>query len=710
MWEKIVLNLVSNALKFTLQGEIAVKLRLVGGAAELSVRDTGSGIPARELPRIFERFHRVQGANARSAEGTGIGLALVQELVKLHGGSIQVESKEGEGTAFVVSIPRGRAHLPEDRVQTSRTLASTALGATPYVEEALRWLPGSGSVAAPDTPPLGELSSETHQAAHAGARGGAPSGRILVADDNADMRDYLRRLLSERYEVEDVSDGRAALASARNHPPDLILSDVMMPGMNGFELVRQLRTDAKLSPIPIVLLSARAGEEARVGGMESGADDYLIKPFSARELLARVQTHLELARVRKQNQEALQQMTTEAIAAQAKFRAVFEQTTVFAGIMTLEGVIIDANRMCLDVCGYCDEDVLGRYFWETGWWRGSKEVQDKIRAATMQAAEGIATREVLPYQWADGTERWVEFALHPIRDHEGRIIFLHPTGVDITELKQAEDKYRVLAETLEVQVRNRTEELELRNREVLRQSEQLRQLSHRLMQIQDDERRHIARELHDSAGQILAALGMNLAIVVQRAKQGAPDVAKAAEEGQQLVQELSQEIRTTSYLLHPPLLDESGLAEALRWYIRGLQERSGLNVKLSIPQGFGRLSHETELVIFRIVQECLTNVHRHSESKTAAIRIVRDALSVSLQVQDEGKGIPPEKLIELQSHAAGVGIRGMRERVLQLGGAMSIRSDGGTTISITLPLREDENARATEPARKSGNVDRAFSA
>ena len=710
MWEKVVLNLVSNALKFTLQGEIAVKLRLKDGAAELSVRDTGSGIPAKELPRVFERFHRVQGAKARSTEGTGIGLALVQELVRLHGGSIHVESTEGEGTTFVVNIPRGRAHLPEDRVQTSRTLASTALGATPYVEEALRWLPDARSAEASEIVPREELSSEMHQAARADERSGASRSRILVADDNADMRDYLRRLLSERYDVETVGDGGTAFASASKHAPDLILSDVMMPEMNGFELVERLRADAKLSAIPIVLLSARAGEEARVGGMESGADDYLIKPFSARELLARVQTHLELARVRKQNQEALQQITNEAIAAEAKFRAVFEQTTVFAGIMTLDGVILDANRLCLDACGYRDEEVLGRRFWETGWWRGSKEVQDKIRAATMQAAEGVASRQVLPYLWADGAERWVEFALHPIRDHEGRIIFLHPTGVDITDLKQAEDKYRALAETLETQVRNRTEELELRNREVLRQSEQLRQLSHRLMQIQDDERRHIARELHDSAGQILAALGMNLAIILQRAKQSAPQLAKAAEEGQELLQELTQEIRTTSYLLHPPMLDESGLAEALRWYIKGLQERSGLNVTLSVPEGFGRLPDETELVIFRIVQECLTNVHRHSESKSAAIRIIRDNHSVSVQVQDQGKGIPPAKLIQLQTQAAGVGIRGMRERVLQLGGAMSIRSDGGTTISITLPVPAETDKKIEGPRDDPAAVNRAFSA
>jgi two-component system NarL family sensor kinase len=227
---------------------------------------------------------------------------------------------------------------------------------------------------------------------------------------------------------------------------------------------------------------------------------------------------------------------------------------------------------------------------------------------------------------------------------------------------------------------------------VLVQSEQLRELSHRLMQIQDNERRHIARELHDSAGQMLAALGMNLSSVVQHAKESAPQLAKEAEEARELVRELSQEIRTTSYLLHPPLLDESGLSEALRWYIPGLKERSGLDIELAIPKDFGRLSHEMELVIFRVVQECLTNVHRHSGSKVATIRIARDAQGVSLEVQDEGQGISPEKLAEIQSQRAGVGLRGMRERVLQLGGELRIESEGrGTKISVTFPVAEGES-------------------
>jgi two-component system NarL family sensor kinase len=208
------------------------------------------------------------------------------------------------------------------------------------------------------------------------------------------------------------------------------------------------------------------------------------------------------------------------------------------------------------------------------------------------------------------------------------------------------------------------------------------------------ERRRIARELHDSVGQILSALGMNLGTVAQHARQSAPQLVSLTGEGQHLVQQLDQEIRTMSYLLHPPLLDESGLAQALRWYIRGLKERSGLDTALIIPEGFGRLSREMELAMFRVVQECLTNVHRHAGSAKATVRIARDDKRVYLEIQDEGKGMPPEKLREIQSHGSGVGIRGMRERIRQLKGYLQIDSSSrGTKVSVTFPAALDSPKR-----------------
>ena len=824
MWEKIVLNLISNAFKFTFEGEIAVALTAVGANVELRVRDTGVGIPPQELSRLFDRFHRIENARSRTHEGSGIGLALVQELVKLHGGSVRVQSVLGKGSTFIVNLPLGSAHLPTDRIGGTRTLASTALGAAPFVEEALRWLPDTAyREAADETLPGDELLPIPCPPMFPVQGGSEQRPFILVADDNADMRQYLVRLMSERYEIQTAPDGQAALASIRTRRPDLVLTDVMMPNLDGFGLLRALREDPETRTIPIILLSARAGEESRVEGMQHGADDYLIKPFSARELLARVQTHLEMARIRKQAEESLRrrteqfetllshaplgvylvdadfriremnaparaiiecpsepvgqdfaefirgrwpdehaeeilqrfrhtlntgepffvpqwnrarrkagacqvhewqinrialpeggygvvcyfrditesvqaeererQITAESIAATAKFRAVFEQTPVFAGIIALDGTVMEANRLSLDACGYRAEDVLGRPFWETAWWRHSKDVQEKIRAATMQAAQGTPYRETLPYHWADDTERLVDFAIHPIRDHQEQILFLHPTGVDITDLKRAEENYRSLAATLDAEVR-------LRTSEVVRQSELLRDLSSRLLQAQDEERRRIARELHDSAGQLLTALGMSLAMAAQHAPKGVPQFARYTEESEKLVQQLSQEIRTMSYLLHPPLLDETGLVEALHWYIQGLTKRSGLGITLQVPPDFERLPREMELVMFRLVQECLTNIHRHSGSKTAAIRIARDGEGVSLEVRDEGKGISAQKLSEIQSRGGGVGIRGMRERLRHFGGNMKIESDdSGTRIVFKFPFPMDAAPPAEDIAK-----------
>ncbi|MFP2912475.1 ATP-binding protein, partial [Pyxidicoccus sp. 3LFB2] len=286
-WEKVVLNLLSNAFKHTLEGAIRVSLRWLGDRVELTVQDTGTGIPPEELPRIFERFHRVQGALGRSHEGSGIGLALVHELVKLHGGSVSVRSTLGQGTAFSVTLPAGTAHLPVGEPGAeARPFVST--GAAAFLVEATQWSSMPAAAVSNDEGPGAQVPSTLQ----AGAR-------ILVVDDNADMRGYLVRLLSPYWHVEAVGDGLQALAAARARPPDLVLSDVMMPGLDGLGLLRELRADARTRNTPVVLLSARAGEEATVGGLTAGADDYLVKPFSANELLARVNAQLTLSRQRQ---------------------------------------------------------------------------------------------------------------------------------------------------------------------------------------------------------------------------------------------------------------------------------------------------------------------------------------------------------------------------------------------------------------------------
>lgn len=306
MWEKIVLNLVSNAFKFTFEGEISVEVRAADGgkAAELIVRDTGTGIPGQELPRLFERFHRIEGARGRTIEGSGIGLALVHELVKLHGGAIRVVSEPGQGSTFTVSMPFGDAHLPRERVVALPPSATPVSGrAEAYVQEALRWLPQIEDGMA-DT---GTAPAETTLADDTGAARGAGQ-RIILADDNTDLRDYVRRLLTgQGYVVEAFADGEAALQAARRRRPDLVLSDIMMPHLDGLGLLAQLRQDDSLRDLPVILLSARAGEEARVEGLDAGADDYVNKPFSARELLARIKANLQLARIRREAEDARRQ-------------------------------------------------------------------------------------------------------------------------------------------------------------------------------------------------------------------------------------------------------------------------------------------------------------------------------------------------------------------------------------------------------------------
>lgn len=298
MWEKIIFNLLSNAFKFTFTGQILVEIRRSAGAVDVSVADTGTGIPADQLPRLFERFYRVEGARGRSIEGSGIGLALVQELVKLHGGHIDVESTSGVGTRFKLSLPLGRQHLPAHQLRGNDQLSPTAVRAQAYLQEAAGWL-------GDETPDLPAASGAQDLGLHERVK---RAGRILLADDNVDMRNYIERLLaSAGYQVDSVENGAAALELARKTRPALILSDVMMPELDGFGLLTAVRDDPRMVDTPIILISARAGEESKVEGLRAGADDYLIKPFSARELLARVETNIKLAETRRETARLLRE-------------------------------------------------------------------------------------------------------------------------------------------------------------------------------------------------------------------------------------------------------------------------------------------------------------------------------------------------------------------------------------------------------------------
>jgi len=376
-----------------------------------------------------------------------------------------------------------------------------------------------------------------------------------------------------------------------------------------------------------------------------------------------------------------------------RFRAIVDTTPECVKLVSSEGILLHMNPPGLTMVGAdCPEKVVGKSVYDL------IALQDRDRFRTFNERVCRGERNSLEFSMVglDGVSHRMESHAAPLRLADGRVVQLGVTR-DITErarvqeqLRKSEEQLRSLANDLERQVRSRTQELEQRNAEVLQQSEQLRELSNRLLQTQDAERRHIARELHDSAGQIIAALGMNIASMNQYATTN-PVLSNTLADSEGLIRQLGKEIRTTSYLLHPPLLDESGLSEAIRWYIHGLEERSGLSIDLNIADDFGRLSDEMELAVFRVVQECLTNIHRHSGSKTATIRLSREGGIVALEIEDKGRGIPADKLDGIRGHRSGVGITGMRERVRHLNGSMEIHSNGtGTKISVAWPLLTTE--------------------
>lgn len=441
MWEKIVLNLLSNAFKYTHHGKIRIVLKSVQGEIKFIVSDTGIGIPKHELGSIFERFHRVENIRGRSQEGTGIGLSLVQELVRLHGGSITVDSKLNEGSTFTVTIPVGKEHLPEmhlksDAVSTFQTGQHVDM----YIEEMIKWLPEYREKASDEN--VAALTS-AHMTLMADK--GGKKKKVLLADDNADMRAYLTRLLGKSYEVIAVSNGKAALESLATSVPDLILSDVMMPEINGFELVKQLKANAETKYIPVMLLSARAGEEATIEGLASGADDYLIKPFSARELLSRIDSNLKIAESRINSVQQIYNL--------------FMSAPVAIAILTGEEQRFElANKNYLELAG--KESVVGKTLEEAfpelvG--TGIKQLLSNV----YKNSEPYYGNEFEVDLIREGkTEHlYLNFAYTPLKDTEGITTGVIVIATDVTDMVLARRK-------MEQAVAERTKELTKANQEL----------------------------------------------------------------------------------------------------------------------------------------------------------------------------------------------------------------------------------------------------
>ncbi len=688
MWEKIVLNLISNAFKFTFEGEIAVNLRLSsdGLSAELTVRDTGIGIHPSEIPRLFERFHRVQGARSRTYEGTGIGLALVQELAEQHGGRVSVESEPKCGSAFTVRIPFGIAHLPPERVGAAATLASTATKAEAYIEEALRWLPDNLS------------SSEfgaRYQESSAPRKPGEKRARVLLVEDNADMRDYLKRLLISHYDVTTAPNGHEALDLISADPPDLVLSDVMMPVLDGLGMLEALRADPTRSTLPVILLSARAGEDARVQGLATRADDYLVKPFTARELLARVEVHLSLAHMRKQEAQRARDTIEAELKGMTRLHEVASRLLAAPDLRSaLEEVLVATCAMMKSHIGNVQIHDSATQTLTTAVQQGfSQDILDQLGvvrcdtpsacSAAMNSGSRVIVEDVnedesfRPLRGIAAAAGFRSLQSTPLLSRTGALLGVLSTHWSHPHRPSEHDLYMLdlyAREAADILDRLQTEE------ELQRSHDQLRTLSGRLLTLRDEERRRLARELHDTTAQWLAALSMNLSVLNESADLANRRARAAMAESTALAERCLREIRTVSYLLHPPELDELGLKSALSRYVAGFIKRSGIKVEVEAAPDLGRLPQPVETAVFRIVQECLTNVHRHSGSSTGHVRLIRGSSSLLLEVKDAGHGIGA-------TSTSGVGIASMRERVEQLNGVLQIESrPGGTTVTAMIPL------------------------
>ncbi len=371
---------------------------------------------------------------------------------------------------------------------------------------------------------------------------------------------------------------------------------------------------------------------------------------------------------------------------------------------TLEGVITSWNSGAERLFGYTAEETIGQSIsMLIPLERRDEEISILARLGQGKRIDHFDTIRLRK----DGSRLEISLTISPIRDSSGKIIGASKIARDIAgrkrierELHESEQRFRALAGALDTQVQFRTQELQRRNAEILQQSDQLRDLSARLMRAQDEERRRIALELHDSVGQNLAGLGMTLARLEDDAKRDPARFSESIKDAKDLIQNLTQEIRTTSYLLHPPMLDELGLRSALLWYVEGLAKRSNLCIEVNIPDNLERLAPEMELAIFRLVQESLTNIHRHSESKTAAIRIARQGDNIYAEVQDRGKGMSQDRFAEVQSQAVGLGIRGMKERVRQSHDELTIDSNAlGTKVTAIFPVSAPELREKEKTAR-----------
>jgi signal transduction histidine kinase/CheY-like chemotaxis protein len=726
MWEKIVFNLVSNAFKFTFDGQIEVGLRDRGQTVELSVSDTGTGIPSEELPRLFKRFHRVKDARGRSYEGSGIGLALVQELVKLHGGSVRVTSIMDKGSTFTISIPTGSAHLAADHIHSARSARSTSLRGEAYLQEALQWLPRSDEVnqstveVFPATGKQVSLESSSSEPAE--------SKRILIADDNGDMREYLQRLLIQSgYEVVAVGDGEAALHAATDQSFHLCLADVMMPKLDGFGLLRALRDNDDTRPVPVILLSARAGEESRLEGLAAGADDYLVKPFSARELVARVESHLKLAGLRRQQEERmaadLQDMQRlHQVGAQCA-RAGYDFQRCLDEILDAAISITKADRGNIQLLDFKSGElrIAAKRGFSEEFLSFFSRVTDNEAAAcglALRAGARVIIEDVTQSETFVGRPtlrvlleanvRAVQST--PLKSHSGQVFgmisthFKMPHRPSDRELRLVDLLAQQTADFIE---RKRAEET-LRQAEASRLAEEkrARQAAERATRTRDDFLALISHELRNPLNAIMACAHLLEHRRDDRdlTAKSAATIKRSAEVQMQLIEDLLDLARMTAGKLRLSIqpLNLANVVEEALYSVRPAAEAKGIVLVNSLDSAAEVAGDPTRLQ--QVVWNLLSNAIKFTPAPGHVyIDLILVDSQVQIQVRDTGKGISADFLPNVFQQFAqaddssgerrgglGLGLAISKHLVEAHGGEISAASAGkgkGATFTVKLPLR-----------------------
>ena len=668
MWEKVVFNLLSNALKFTFQGGVEVRLSDLGDSVSLSVRDTGVGIAAADVSRIFDRFHRVEGAKARTHEGSGIGLALVNDLVRLHGGVCEVTSAPGEGTTLTVTIPKVHDGREPGRIATHQQPAFSPR-ANAYVSEALRWLPGAPQA--------------TQEEQVVAIPADAPPGHILLADDNADMRDYVTRLLQRRWTVEAVADGATALEAMKARRFDLLVSDVMMPGLDGFQLLRAVRADSSLAAIPIMLLSARAGEEERVAGVDAGADDYLVKPFSARELVARVTALLRLSQTSRERDELLareQEARRDAELQKQHLFSLFMAAPI--PITVLRGpthVVELANDLTCRLLGRPLEQLLGRPIGEAVPELRQQGFETLLDGVFRSGEASIGHDIPAEFERSDrGPETYYfDYVYTPLREVHGEVAGILVVGNDVTAQVVARrdvDGLRVTAESA-----NRAKD------------EFLAMLGH---------------ELRNPLAPILTALQLLKLRGIQAGERERDIIERQVRHLVSLVDDLLDVSRITRGkidLRRQPVEMADVVARAIEM-ASPLLEQQRHDLSIDVPSA-GLIVDGDAARLAQVVSNLLTNAAKYTEPGGAiSVTAAAEDGEAVLRVTDTGSGIEADMLprifdlfvqqpqtLERSRGGLGLGLAIVRSLVELHGGSVSATSGGrgaGSEFAIRLPLAE----------------------